>query len=256
MFGSVEAVYYAVIGLVVGGTIIYELLSYFFSDARAKGWVLTPVRILSAAVIIVLIYTMVDTAQEQTRQGKSALRNNLSDFTQRVIVDGWETYALEVEGMYDEIIQPFAPGEPEMMRRMAQTSQPYLTKKGREKEWHYAARFVQEMVNIARKFALDTKFPIAPENLERIAKTPFAGWFVCLRLYLNSPVVRNVWERYKYRHVNPYFSAWVHYFIIDPVDKDPAKFWREHRAQWDKSLIEFMDQKTYKEFVDNAYGAK
>ena len=44
----------------------------------------------------------------------------------------------------------------------------------------------------------------------------------------------NVYEQYKYRHVNPDFTAWVQYFIINPLDEDP-NYWIKHKKGWDNA---------------------
>ena len=87
------------------------------------------------------------------------------------------------------------------------------------------------MVNIVRK--LETLFVVNDKCArDSIHKTAYARWFQCVRTYLATLVVRNVWEWYKYRHTNPAFSAWVHFYILEPCAD--GTHWSTHRKEWDE----------------------
>ena len=87
------------------------------------------------------------------------------------------------------------------------------------------------------------KFPI--NNKKAMASSfsgIYAGWFTCFRKFMAVPMIRNVWEQAKYSHVNPAFTAWVQYYIIDVVEKDPD-FWSKNRERWNKSVAKLLESK-------------
>ena len=117
---------------------------------------------------------------------------------------------------------------------------PFIPYKGHELEWHYCAKFCQHLVNIYRMFDLDKKFKTnSKEDLKNSNFGLFAGWITTFKMFLSVPVVRNVWEQYKYCMGNPELSAWVKYFITDPLEKDP-KFFSKHRNYWDKEITKIL----------------
>ena len=97
----------------------------------------------------------------------------------------------------------------------------YVPFEGNELKWHYAAKFCQAMTNIYRMFKLNEIFKIHEEK-ESIAhqENKLYHWLNFFTLFLKDPTVRNVWEQYKYRHANPGMSAWVKYYITDPIDSE------------------------------------
>lgn len=92
------------------------------------------------------------------------------------------------------------------------------------------------MVNVVRMFDMQTRFPLGSDaHLADSLNGKFAGWITSFRMFFTAPLTRNVWEMYKYRHVNPEFTAWVQFYVIDPVRKDPD-FWKKHYTNWDAEV--------------------
>lgn len=223
----------------IGGTIAYIWVLRHINQKYATGFVRVPVEILSALIVVVLIITMLQQSLHAQNQREKSLRNDLSNFTQRIIVDRWEAdlkATPSLADMYDNIhLNYLSPPDDVIRNRLRKDNIPYVTKADNPQAWHFAAQFIQEMVNIVRKFEMEEHFAINDEAVRKtINETAYAGWFQCLRTYMATPVIRNVWERYKYRHVNPLFTAWVQFYIIDPCRDD--KFWSAHRKNWEKKF--------------------
>ena len=217
----------------------------------AQDFIKFPIEFLASAFVFFGIAKIgYDTMLITERQEKE-MASELSLFTEKVVVDTWENDAMnhpKVQTVYEQVFSN--PGsksghfltEKEWLELKIPVE--YVPYQGNEEAWHYSAKFIQEMVNIVRMFGLEQKFRINhPEDLIKSQQSMFAGWFTCFRMYLKAPIVRNVWEQYKYRHVNPKFSAWVQYFIIQPLDDDPD-FFEKHREMWNESTQVFLAQHT------------
>jgi len=232
------AVITVILTMTLGGTLAYVWMLRRYNQKYATGFVRVPVEILSALIVVVLIITMLQQSLHAQNQREQALRNDLSNFTQRVIVDRWEGDAKStpaLAAMYDDVhLNYLSPSDAVIRARLRKANVPYVTKADNPEAWHFAAQYIQEMVNVVRKFEMEERFVVNDQAARaRINKTAYAGWFQCFRTYMATPVVRNVWERYKYRHANPAFSAWVYFYIIDPCADGTC--WSAHRKEWDAS---------------------
>ena len=226
-----------------GGTIMYLWMLQHYNQRYATGLVRVPVEILSALIVVVLIISMLQQSLENKRQREVVLRNDLSNFTQRIIVDRWEKDAKstpELSAMYDDIhLNYLSPPDDTIRERLQKENVPFVTKEDNPQAWHFAAQYIQELVNVVRKFELEERFPLNDKQArDNINHTAQAGWFQCFRTYMANPTVRNVWERYKYRHVNPAFTAWVQFYIIEPISK--STFWPKHRDDWEAKTNTFL----------------
>lgn len=233
----------AIMVMTVGGTIMYIWMLRHYNQKYATGLVRVPVEILSALIVVVLIIGMLQSSLETKRQREQGLRNDLSNFTQRVIVDRWEKDSKsipELTTMYDDIhFSYLSPPDKVIKERLKKAKIPYVTREDNPQAWHFAAQYIQELVNVVRKFGIEGRFPTNDEKaLASINTTAYAGWFQCFRTYMATPTIRNVWERYKYRHVTPSFTAWVEYYIIEPISD--SKFWSSHRKDWETKTKSFF----------------
>ena len=226
--------------ITVGGTISYiYILKNFknrYAEKYAIGYVTVPVQIMSALIVVVLIMTMIQQFLQLQDQNEQELRSELSNFTQQIIVGRWEHDAKntpELTAMYDDIhFSYLSPPEDVIRRKLKKLGVPYVTKEENPQAWHFAAQYIQEMVNVVRKFQMEKKFMLNDVKArDNVNNTAFAGWFQCFRTYMATPTIRNVWERYKYRHVDPSFTAWVGFYVIEPIHK--PLFWKQHRQSWD-----------------------
>ena len=219
-------------------------IHYKYSLEAANDIVGFPIQTLNAIVVFGLIYQIEYSALETQKFQETSLARNLSLFTQQVVVDRWEGDAMDnqrLNDIYESVMS--SPGgsnngifytkeEWEKLNIPVE----YVPYKGHEVEWHYAAKFIQEMGNIVRMFELEKKYRINnQEDLIKSTEGRFAGWLTGFRMWLQDPIVRNVWEQYKYRHIDPNFSAWVQFYCTDVIDSDP-EFWRKHRDKWQNSI--------------------
>lgn len=211
----------------------------------AQDFIKFPIELLASTFIFFGIAKIgYDTMLVTERQNKE-IASKLSLYTEKVVVDTWEQNAMKfpsVRQSYREIFSQPGSDTGDFLTKEAwdklNIPAPYVPYEGNEEAWHFSAQFVQEMVNIVRMFGLEKKFKINSEaDLKKSQGNMYAGWITCFRMYLKSPIVRNVWEQYKYRHVNPYFSAWVKYFVTDPIDNDPD-FFLKHREKWNEAMLD------------------
>jgi hypothetical protein len=173
-------------------------------------------------------------------------KDRLSFYTHTVVVAGWEADAMnypELNGIYQEIFSK-ATGSRDSFYTEKEWNAlhlpvKYVPYKGHHQEWHYAAKLIQEMVNIVRIFNLMDQFHINnKKGLQKSYEGIYAGWLTLFRMQLSVPLVRNVWEQYKYRHMFPKFSAWVRYFITDVLDDDP-KFFDHNKTAWEHEMNQY-----------------
>ena len=260
-FKILNNVFYTILWLVLiivfvvsAGFLNHYIRDKFGSSAR-EDFMTFPVQLINAMIILAIIGTFwLDTVHHREIQRKDMLRN-LSLYTHKVIVEGWENDAMkysELDGLYENIFsKPGGDGKTNSFLTKQQWDNlhipvKYVSYEGHVKQWHYAAKFTQEMVNVVRTLNLQTLFPIHDKNaMARSFTGIYAGWFTCFRKFLSVPIIRNVWEQAKYSHVNPAFNAWVQYYIIDVVEKDPD-FWIKNKERWNKSVAKLLETKKLK----------
>ena len=226
----------------------YYIHNHYSQDA-ANDLVGFPIQTFNAIFVFFLIYQLEFTSQQSQKLQEKSLARNLSLFTQQVVVDRWEDEAMQNPGLNDmyESIFSKSGGDNNNFYTEEEWEQlnipvKYTPYKGNEEQWHYAAKFIQELVNIVRMFELEKKFQINNmDDLKKSTEGKFAGWITCFRMYLKDPIVRNVWEQYKFRHVNPEFSAWVKFYITDVIDNDP-NFFQKHKDKWNSSIHKALNK--------------
>ena len=237
----------------------------------------TGLNILAGAVVVLsavlIVYYYMDWFSERPHQ-KHEDAAALTDFTQRVIVERWEKDfkdALDDEGlqkMYRRIhIDPKNFGltrveEQKLRDKLKKLNIPYVeyhdkdtnaqddpdyAQQDTRRAWHFAAQFVQEMTNVVRKWNLTQDLDVQTAESKYItdrvtAKNVYAGWLACFRMYMADPVVRNVWERYKFRHVSPNYSDWVERNVTGWLDRNGTTAWQKHRDQWRNEQKEKDDE--------------
>uniref|UniRef100_A0A6C0LXH1 Uncharacterized protein n=1 Tax=viral metagenome TaxID=1070528 RepID=A0A6C0LXH1_9ZZZZ len=239
-------IYTGVILLVLGITYINYILYKKYGKSEADLFIQFPFKFLASLFVFFAIGKIGYDTLKASETTEEEIQQGLSHFTQEIVVDRWEADAMNypvLNTLYKEI---FSMGTGNSFYTRAEWNAKglshikYVPYDGNEEKWHYSAKFIQEMVNIVRMFKLEDKFKINNKlDLIKSNQNAFAGWITCFRMYLNNPIVRNVWEQYKYRHVNPKFTAWVHYFVIDVVEKNPD-FFLQHRNKWDSELKQWL----------------
>lgn len=227
--------------------IIKQVVRKTWGAVDADNFVEFPLRIAGALFIFFTIGKIgFDTTLMLKKANREEIRE-LSQYAHTVVIHGWERQAAHEPNLNDlyENIFSQASGttdgfmtEEEWMK--LGLSVPYVPYKGHEQEWHYAAEMLQEMRNLVRMFQLDSKFKVNySQDLERSLSSEFTGWIMSFRMWLNVPLVRNVWEQYKYTYDKPKFSAWVQYYVINPVEQDPDYF-KHHRAAWNLQVKKIL----------------
>ena len=248
-----DYIFYLLIFVVIVVCINYYIHNHY-SQEVADDLVGFPIQTCNALFVFLLIVQLEFTAYQSQRLQEESLATNLSLFTQQVVVDRWEEDAMKdpkLNDLYEKIMSNAAGGANNSFYTKEEWEAlnipvEYVPYKGNETEWHYAAKFIQEMVNIVRMFDLQEKFRLhSAADLEKSTKGKFAGWITCFRMFLAEPIIRNVWEQYKFRHVNPAFSAWIKFYCTDVLDNDP-EFWSKHKAKWMDSVHEIYEQNAHK----------
>ena len=212
-----------------------------------------PTALITSLFLVYEISRQGELSVEKNKTEKSQIQQQLSFFTERVVVDGWEKNAQNIPSInafYASIFSAPAGGEGAFLNEQQWNARfpdiPYVPFIGHEHEWHYAAQFIQQMVNVVRMFDMQKRFPLgSDEHLQNSLSGKFSGWITSFRMFFQAPLTRNVWEMYKYRHVNPEFTAWVQFYVIDPVHKDPH-FWQKHYASWDAEVDRLLHARVSK----------
>jgi len=223
-------------------TVAYHKIYKKYGKNIAYNYVHFPFIMIGSLFILFGIYQM---RIQNDHLVNEATKNNireLSRMTQNIVVDGWENDAIEhpeLNKIYESIFSRPSSNKNGFLSKKdwdnLGLNVPYIPFKGNELEWHYSAKFIQEMVNIYRINHLDEKFKVGNKiDLEKSKLYNSAGWINSFKMWMAEPIVRNVYEQYKYRHVNPDFTAWVQYFIINPLDEDP-NYWIKHKKGWDNA---------------------
>lgn len=228
-------------------TRIYKYYVSRYNEKVARTIVRFPIEIVASLFVFFAIGKIAyDTLRAKDAADKVD-RLKLSDYTHTVVVDQWEgdsMHARELDTQYKRIFSYSVGNNGKFLSKeqwdRLNLNVPYVSYEGNEVSWHYAARMIQEKVNIVRMNELQKKYRLNnEEDLKKTTRGRFGGWFTGFRMWMQDPIVRNVWEQYKYRHVNPEYSAWVEYYIVQPIDKDP-EFWKKHRINWDNDMKSFL----------------
>jgi len=235
--------------LVIIVTYLYDYVSINYGDKKAYNYIQFPFIFIGSLFILFAVFSIGFQTFHLDRETTKKNNYELSNYTHTVVVDGWERnafeYNKELSKMYQHIFsKPSGYSKNSFISKKEWDNLglnvPYVPYKGNEIKWNYAAQFCQEMTNIYRMFNLDKQYKIGnKKDLIKSKSTEFSGWFSSFRMWLSVPIVRNVWEQYKYRHINPSLSAWVKYFITDPIDND-KNFWIKHREEWNKKINQIL----------------
>jgi len=229
--------------LVFTVTYLYHFLSKKYGKDIAYSYVHFPFIFIGSIFVIFAIYKLQYQITHLKNETEDKNVKELSKITQQIVVDGWEDDPLkhpELNELYIKVFSKPGGGTNGFLTKEQWESLninvPYVPFEGNESKWHYSAKFIQEMVNIYRMNNLNKKYKINnPVDLEKSKMTEYSGWLSSFRMWMSVPIVRNVFEQYKYRHVNPEFTAWIKYFITDPIDKDP-NYWTNHKKVWDNNV--------------------
>lgn len=234
------------------GWVIKKYIFYasHYKESLAYSLLRFPIEMTATIFTLFAIAKIAYDTLESKRQNDRVEAQNLSNYTHTTVIDNWESKAMkypELNPLYQSIFCKQVGNTTTFLTKTQWESLglniPYIPFEGNENEYHYAAINIQAMVNIVRMNTLDKTFKINnEEDLKKSTSSKYGGWFTAFRMWMTTPLCRNVWEQYKYSMVNPEFSAWVEYFVIQPTEK--PEFWINHRTNWDNAAQEIL--KTYK----------
>ena len=201
------------------------------------------------AFILQIVFDMRRSAQHESLE----IKQNLSIYTDTVVVQNWESDPLtypQLNELYQEIFSKPMGSRSGFMTKKAWEEMypeiPCVPYEGNEEQWHYAQKFCQQMTNVVRMFNLNVLYKIGDQtDKDNILHSPYAGWMTEFKAFMQNPLIRNVWEQYKYRHVNPQYSAWVQDYIISDIDSDKDIF-KHHNTRWGEEVNAILSGKNIK----------
>lgn len=217
-----------VVLLLINFIYIHHRIYITYGQKTSESFFILPVQVLAALVTVIFIFQIFFSLQYESVTLTENYRYALSLYSDEVVVNNWENIPMEhpdLNALYQKIFSSIT-GNEEGFETKEQWEKrglkvKYVPFEGNELEWHYAAKFCQFMTNTYRMFNLNEIFEIHEEK-ESIAhkENKLYHWLNFFKVFLKNPTVRNVWEQYKYRHANPGMSAWVKYYITDPIDDE------------------------------------
>ena len=208
-----------------------------------------PMNLITAIATLLFIYQVVKSIENTNESRHEALLTNLSQYSGKIVVRHWETYPMlypELNAHYYQVFSNITGLKNGFMTEEQWLAKypniPYVPFEGNELAWHYSAQFCQQMVDVIRILQLEKSLPVdTTQAAPHIIDSDNEGWVATFRMFLNAPAVRNVWEQYKYRHGSPQVTAWVQYYILDVIDRDPD-YRATHDAQWLARAQKILDQ--------------
>jgi hypothetical protein len=236
-------------GLVIGIMIFTLAVLYHATEQRsAKGKENTKVYFEFPVALFAIIFTLgnIVNARSHINIISTMFLNHknltFNDYNNHIIVDRWEDESMKKPELNTFYLNTFelqsTPNSPFMSEEEWQKKYPhiaYITFKGNELQWHYAAKFIQQMIGFSRLFSLEQKFPIDKKrSVSDHFFNEYAGWITNFRMFLKNDVVRNVWEQTSKFYATPSFIEWVKFHITDIIDNDP-NFFKEHKEKWDEA---------------------
>lgn len=170
-----------------------------------------------------------------------------NNYNNHMIIDGWEDKSMiepELNTMYQHTFKLKTSSTSPFLSKQAWQKKhpniPYVTFEGHELQWHYAAKFIQQMISFSRLFSLEEQFPIDRKKTSSdFFYSEYAGWITNFRMFLKNDIVRNVWEQTAKFYATPSFIEWVKFHITDVIDNDPY-FFRKHKKKWTEATLNII----------------
>lgn len=225
-----------IVSITAVGTGIHLFLSNYYGKNIAREAVEIPLKIISALVIVSVVLSLAQSQERDVKNRELAIRNGLSDFTQsvnQVAVKRLLQYQDDIGDVYKNIykLDRNSASEKYFKQRCKRLKIPYITYADNPRAWIVSTSYLQDVVNVVRKFELMKEFPLSKKGKGKLSKSPFAGWISYFRKLFSEPTVRNVWERNRYTYMTPEFNAWIDFYVITYVNQ--KRYATKHRKQWD-----------------------
>ena len=230
---------------------LYHLTRRAYGPEHSDDFFNFPVNFLVSMMTVVMVYQIGFDSMHSAFIEKRHNDHDLSTIAEKIVVGTWEGNPFiypQLNNLYEGIMghQVTADGTVRFRNRQEwQAIHPglkYFEFKHHALSWHYAAEFCQQMVNVIRMFELQKRFKLGDGNdLDMSLNSNFSGWLTGFRMFLKNPLVRQVWETNKTRYSDPQLTAWVQYYVIDLVDRDPDLFIK-HRRHWDREVAALLNR--------------
>ena len=230
---------------------LYHLTRRVYGSDHSDDFFNFPVNFVVSMMTVVMVYQIGFDSMHSNFVEKRHNEHELSTIAEQIVVGTWEGNPIEypeLNGIYEGIMghQVTADGNVRFKNQQEwQTLYPglkYFDFKQNTHAWHYAAAFCQQMVNVIRMFELQNRFKLGDgTHLDLSLNSNFSGWLTTFRMFIKNPMVRQVWETNKTRYSDPQLTAWVQYYVIDPVDGDPDLFIK-HRRHWDRQVAAILNR--------------
>ena len=224
-----------IVSITVVGTGIHLFISNYYGKSIAREAVEIPLKFISALVIVSVVLSLAQSHERDVRSRELAIRNGLSDFTQsvnQVAVKRLLQYQDDIGDVYKNIynLDRNSASEKYFKQRCKRLKIPYITYSDNPRAWIISTSYLQDVVNVVRKFELMKEFPLSKKGKGKLLTSPFAGWISYFRKLFGEPTVRNVWERNRFTYMTPEFNAWIDFYVIAYVNQ--KGYATKHRKQW------------------------
>lgn len=238
---------------------LYHFTRRGYGEDHSNDFFNFPINFIIAMATLAAIYQIATDSSNIAETRATARAHNSSLSANKIVVSTWENDPMQypiLNTMYENIMGPYEHnGKAEFDSINYWEKQypniPYISYEGNELEWHYAAKFCQQMVNLIRMFQLEQSLQFKHHVHSNQNINPFNGWLVCFRMFLKNPLVRNVWEQYKVRHGSPLITAWVKINVLDVIDADKDYF-LHHKEKWDQAVKDILQEQKSRPASNNS----
>ena len=245
--GENEKILTRMMGLSVAITIflslIYRHLGIVYGKIFSSNIYNYPIGLLGVICSLSFVFQVSLHSTSSNLQSEFDTETNLSKFAHDTVVKNWEKDTIdypELNPMYENIFGMSSGNDGYFLTEKQWEEQglnvPYVPFSGNEIEWHFAAQFCQEMVNIIRNYDLITEHPVY-DNIP--VDSPLRIWVIKFRLFMKDPIVRNVWEQYRYHFANVHIDAWITHHITEFIDKNPD-FIKQQDNKWQQEKVRLL----------------
>jgi hypothetical protein len=236
-------------------TAAYHLTASKLADGeeRTHHYFDLPLSIFATVFTVITIIQVVQDIEQIQSDFNSYKNHAINNYAKTVTIQGWEDTPMQYPELNKTYKKTFAlspKDNPTYMNKSQWEKKfpgiAYIPFEGHEQQWHYAAKFIQQMIIITKIFELEKEFKI--ENTGSTGDTvfgPYAGWMTSFRMFLKNDIVRNVWEQTASHNTTPAFAAWVKFHITDIIDKEP-NFFKNHKNHWHQQVQLILDRNSSK----------
>lgn len=237
-------------------TVLYHITSSGFTDGEERQHLLFdfPLTMFATLFTVVTILQVIQDVVQIQGGIQSYVQNAFINYTESVAVTGWEDSTMldpRLNRMYGRIfsLSSAHDGQSQSAQEAwekAHPSIPFIPFEGNEVQWHYATKFIHQMMLITEMYGLEQQFTIdTTTSSHDTLFGMYAGWMTSFRMFMKNDLVRNVWEQTSSYYATPHFIAWVKYHITDVIDNQP-NFFKDHRKAWEAQVAKIIQSNALK----------